>query len=73
MIELHPAAEAELGEAARWYERRRDGLGGRFLSAVEAAAERIERAPLEGPLWTRPDVPPGVRRVHLDRFPYALI
>ena len=31
---LYPAAEIELGEAARWYEERREGLGVEFLAAV---------------------------------------
>ncbi|MEW6745699.1 MAG: hypothetical protein AB1486_23360 [Planctomycetota bacterium] len=32
---VRPAAAADLDEAFLWYEARRPGLGGEFLSAVE--------------------------------------
>lgn len=65
-------AEEEVEAAVRWYERRREGLGGRFLAEVDAAMARIEESPLAWSL--APHVAPelGVRRVLLDRFPYFI-
>lgn len=73
MVELHAAAEEEIRTAAAWYEDCREGLGERLLAAVDAAGKRIETAPFEGALWTRPDVPGGVRRVRVGTFPYSLV
>jgi hypothetical protein len=38
-------AEAELFDAAEYYERQRRGVGHRFLDAVEAVRDKIERFP----------------------------
>lgn len=40
-LDFHPDAEAELTEAARWYEERSPGLGDRFISVVMTATEEI--------------------------------
>ena len=39
-----PAVD-EFGEAVRWYETRRPGLGGEFFDAVVATLSRIEANP----------------------------
>ena len=44
-IIYHPEAEAELIDAAQYYNRRIPGLGADFLAAVDAAAELIVEAP----------------------------
>lgn len=44
-LRLLPTAELEFADAAIWYERRRAGLGRRFVSAVEETFERILRRP----------------------------
>jgi hypothetical protein len=41
----HPEAEAELIEAAQFYERRVLGLGAQFLDTVEIAIGLIGKAP----------------------------
>ena len=70
---IEPEASAELGEAALWYERQRQGLGREFLEAVELAQEFIARFPRAG--TPVPDVPPElpVRRVPVKRFPFQVV
>ena len=64
---LRPAAEGDIGEAFRWYEDQRPGLGADFLLAVEASLAAIEREPeLYAPVHQQ------ARRVLLRRFPYSL-
>jgi plasmid stabilization system protein ParE len=65
---FHPEARAEMREAFDFYEARLDGLGLRFLSAVEQTVERITihpeaGAPLAGEFRKR--IIPG--------FPYNII
>ena len=62
------AAQAELRDAARYYESQAAGLGGDFLLDVTTAAERIAELPAG---WQRVDV--ELRRCQLGRFPYGLI
>jgi toxin ParE2 len=45
---FHPEARAEMRESVEFYEARLDGLGLRFLSAVEQTAERISVRPEAG-------------------------
>ena len=45
---LLASAETELFDAAEYYERRRDGVGFRFLDTVEAVRDEIERFPTIG-------------------------
>src|SRR5262245_27620281 len=63
----HPDAEAELIEAARFYERRVPGLGAQFLEAVDAGVGVIQQAPQ---CWRVLDA--DVRRFLMPRFPYAI-
>jgi plasmid stabilization system protein ParE len=67
-IIFHPEARAEMRESVEFYEAHLDGLGLRFLSAVEQTAERITAhpeagAPLGGEFRKR--IVPG--------FPYNII
>ena len=41
-------ADAEVAEAARWYETHRPGLGTELLDAVDAAVARIAETPRMG-------------------------
>jgi plasmid stabilization system protein ParE len=71
-VRISDEADAEMAEAARWYERNRVGLGLEFLAAVDAAVTRIEENPRIG------SRPPGVdddeiRRVFVRRFPYHVV
>jgi toxin ParE1/3/4 len=60
-------AEAELQDAAAWYDERSPGLGLRFIRAVKAKSDQILQAPSRWP------VAAGSRRVLMGRFPYALV
>jgi len=66
-IFLHEDAEAELIEAARYYEELSIGLGTAFLGDVDKAATGIRANPEACQLVGR-----LVRRKVLSRFPYNL-
>lgn len=63
----HAEATAEIGAAARFYERRVTGLGSRFLDEVDESVRVIVAIPTCWPLLER-----DVRRYLLRRFPFAL-
>jgi toxin ParE1/3/4 len=60
-------AEAELEEAQAWNEERSPGLGQSFVTSVQAAVERIRRAPFQFPAVDR-----DVRRALTRRCPYGV-
>ena len=60
-------AEAELQDAAAWYDERSPGLGLRFILAVQRKTDEILEAPQRWPFAA------GSRRVLMGRFPYALV
>lgn len=64
----HPEAEAELMEAAQFYNRRRPGLGDEFADAVDAAANVVAERPERFRV-----LEDGVRRCILKRFPYTIL
>ncbi len=66
-LRFNPMAEAELQDAAAWYDERSPGLGRRFVLAVQRKCEEILEAPDRWPLAA------GSRRVLLGRFPYAIV
>ena len=73
ILKLHRRAEAEIREAAEWYDLREPGLGLRFIEAVRAAFETLEREPdkfakLESIVVNEP-----IRRCLLRGFPYLVI
>jgi toxin ParE1/3/4 len=70
---LHEQAEAELQDAARWYNRRVVGLGEQFLSAAIDAFIEIEKHPGRFPLDPLSTDEHELHRYRLDRFPYSLI
>ncbi len=64
----HAEAEAELAEAATFYERRVPGLGGRFRDEFESCIARILETPnrwriLEG----------DIRLLAMKLFPYSVL
>jgi plasmid stabilization system protein ParE len=61
-------ADAELAEAARWYETQATGLGRDFLDEFEAVMDRIMRFP---EAWAR--IGARHRRCLFRRFPYAVL
>ena len=66
-VHFRPQADAEVLEARRWYEERRQGLGEEFGAAVDDTVARIAATPL-----AFPRVHGETRRAILRRFPYAI-
>lgn len=71
-VRISEEANAEMAEAARWYEAHRTGLGTQFLDAVDAVVARMAEAPRLGSLV------PGIsdqriRRRPVRRFPYHVV
>lgn len=64
---VRSAAEADIADAALWYEGRARGLGADFLRAVDVGLAEIERMPERFPTVHR-----QCRRALLQRFPFAL-
>ena len=65
---FHPEARAEVEQSVEFYEARLDGLGLRFLAAVEQTAERISASPEAGAPLTG-----GFRTRIVSGFPYTVI
>lgn len=65
---FHPEARAEVSQSVEFYEARLNGLGLRFLSAVEQTAERISASPEAGP-----SLEGGFRKRIVSGFPYSVI
>lgn len=68
ILDYHPEASIELIEAARFYEGREDGLGHRFLDAVDASLVTLQSNPMLGCSDER-----GRRRWPVHRFPHLII
>lgn len=69
-IRISEPASDELGEAVRWYERRRVGLGGELFDAVAATISLIEANPGMGASIS-PDG--NTRRALVAKFPYQVV
>ena len=65
---FHPEAEAELSDAALFYESRVNGLGQFFLAEVQRIVALICAFPDAGA-----PIRPQLRRTLVDRFPYAVV
>jgi len=72
-LRLHPHAEEEVLEAARWYEDQVKGLGFDLLTEVDHWLTVLPETPMAWPRWpgARKADPP-VRRAILRRFPFAI-
>ncbi len=66
-LTYHPAAEAEVVAAARFYERAVSGLGGQFLDEFDRSIARILEAPER---WRV--IKNDKRRYLMARFPYGI-
>ena len=67
-VEFHPEAVAELEASARYYQQQQQGLGERFLSAIDFALAGVIDSPLTWPVLD------GEVRRRLSRvFPYAIL
>lgn len=66
-VYLRPKAQADLDDAAVWYESRRSGLGTEFLDSVQPTLDRISNQP-----FSYPKVYGEVRRALVSRFPFGI-
>ena len=66
-LTYHPEAEAEVVEAAEFYEARSPGLGERFVREFDAAVAEIQASP---GLW--PVVEGDLRCHTMRRFPFGI-
>ncbi|MDO9556126.1 MAG: type II toxin-antitoxin system RelE/ParE family toxin [Coriobacteriia bacterium] len=64
---VRPDAEADITDAAVWYETQSPGLGLEFLRLVDACLADVDRAPHRFPVIRR-----NMRRALLRRFPYGV-
>ena len=72
-IQLHPQAEEELYEAARWYENQVPGLGGDLMTEVDLWLDAVPETPMAWPRWPGvKTLEPPIRRAVLGRFPFAI-
>lgn len=62
-----PAAEADVAEAAVWYETQRPGLGDRFVRVVQSADAMLTANPLRYAVRFA-----DIRRLNLTLFPYSI-
>jgi toxin ParE1/3/4 len=67
-VSFHELAEFELNDATVFLETKREGLGLRFLSAVEAAIAHIREHPEASPVIIQ-----NIRSKVLRRFPYSIM
>lgn len=66
-------ARAEVLEAARWYENQRRGLRAEFLASLDGAMVRMARIGAALAIMPISDPAAPIRRIPLQRFPYALV
>ena len=67
-IVLHPAAEAETDTAFEWYWTRSRVAALRFDAELRRVFMLVSHAPQRGAPFLH-----GTRRVHLSRFPFAVV
>ena len=67
-LSFHHEASAELEATVEFYESRLQGLGLRFLDAVESAIERISAMPESGSPLSE-----TLKKVIVSGFPYSII
>ena len=67
-VRFHPEAEAEMIDAAVWYESQQATLGKRFVTTVQDALNRIELNPELYPI-----VENDVRRCMTNTFPFGVL
>lgn len=66
-VDLRPEAEADIEEAAIWYEAQREGLGGEFLNEMLSIFETISENPNLFPIVHR-----DTHRALIHRFPFGI-
>jgi toxin ParE1/3/4 len=66
-VVLIPEAEADLAEAAKWYEQRLDGLGRELVICIRETLQPLSSLPDH-----HEEVIPEIRRKMVKRFPYSI-
>lgn len=66
-VHLRPEAEADIEEAAAWYEKQREGLGVEFLDEILSIFETISCNPNMYPVVYR-----HAHRAVIHRFPFGI-
>lgn len=66
---IRPEAEADITEAAAWYEGHEAGLGLDLTTEIHAATQRAKEHPLSYLCFRKH---PDVRRILARRFPYRI-
>jgi plasmid stabilization system protein ParE len=69
-VHFDEPASAELEDAVRWYESRREGLGAEFFETVSTALSRIAENSSVGQAHSADG---NTRRMLLERFPYQVV
>lgn len=71
-VRLLGAAQADVLDAADWYEQQSTGLGDRFFAAVDRTVGRIGRFPRVGWRVQRPPRGREIRETVVNGFPFLL-
>jgi toxin ParE1/3/4 len=69
-VVIRPEVEADVAEAARWYESREDGLGARFVEEIIQVWDALAENPL---LNSRRHPRKNIRWRYPEKFPYRVI
>lgn len=69
-VEIRPAVEQDVGEAAAWHEARQPGLGAEFVEEIIRVWDALAENPL---LNCRRHPVKNMRWRYPDRFPYRVI
>jgi toxin ParE1/3/4 len=68
LVLIHDLAEAEINEAADFYDLESPGLGSAFISEIERSIRSISEFPEAAPI-----VQGRIRKRIVARFPYSLV
>ena len=67
-IEVHPEADEEFQEALDYYERKQEGLGSAYRSAIREAINRLRARPESYPIYEDTNC----QQVQVWRFPFVV-
>jgi plasmid stabilization system protein ParE len=68
LISIHEVAEAEINEAADFYDIESPGLGSAFIDEIQRAIKSISEFPEAAPL-----VQGRIRKRPIAKFPYSMV
>ena len=66
---LHEDVKTDYDESYEWYEKKLEGLGERFLSAIRAKLDEIAKRPEAFGERSKK----GYREAQVDTFPYSIV